>query len=151
MRRGTAFLILAFVSFLIWILGLAAGNNPFAIGGIISTLFWGVLGWRHRQTAFYDPPTPAPRPNVAVELPDADQLTAIPEPVQACPECGYLGIRAPTLRDGGVPGWSDLGDKRVCPRCGYQGLQVEFKTREDYVEFLRVLAEGAPASSSPRA
>lgn len=147
MRRGTVFLILAFVDFVASLFAFAAGAVGLGIGGLVTAAALGAVGWRHRQQVFYDPPMPAPRPNVAVELPDADQLTAIPEPVQACPECGYLGIRAPTLSDGGVPGYSDMGDKRVCPRCGYQGIQVEFRTREDYVEFLRVLAEGARAPS----
>lgn len=71
-------------------------------------------------------------------VPDSE-LADLPEPVSACPDCGFLGIRMLSLQDGAIPGGSELGDKMTCPRCGYQGLAVRFDKRADYGEFLRDL------------
>jgi len=68
------------------------------------------------------------------------ELEGIPEPVVACADCGYLGVRAARGEEGGIPGASELMSERVCPRCGYQGIPIELPTREDYVEYLRELA-----------
>lgn len=78
------------------------------------------------------------RPPVA-PVPDTE-LADVPEPVTACPDCGFLGIRMLTLQDGMIPGGGELGDKMTCPRCGYQGLAIRFDTRADYGDFLRALS-----------
>lgn len=79
-------------------------------------------------------PRPMPVVNVA-------ELEGIPEPVTACAECGFLGVRPVSGGEGGIPGVSELMSERHCPRCGYQGLPIELRTRAEYVEFLRELAE----------
>ena len=68
------------------------------------------------------------------------ELEGIPEPVTACADCGFLGVRPVHGDEGGIPGASDLMSERHCPRCGYQGLPIELPTREDYVEYLRDLS-----------
>lgn len=80
----------------------------------------------------------APRP---VEAPEEDDdLAGVPEPVTACPDCGYLGIRPPGVQDGVYPGGGEL-ILQVCPRCNYRGLPLRFEQREDYADFLRTLSE----------
>lgn len=77
-----------------------------------------------------------------------DDLDALPEPVVACPHCGSLAVRPLQMGEGGIPGVSEIADARACGRCGYHGLPVEFATREDYADFLRLVAAGSGASSS---
>lgn len=78
---------------------------------------------------------PDPMPPVSLA-----ELEGIPEPVTACADCGFLGIRAVSAGEGGIPGASELMSERMCPRCGYQGLPIELPTREDYVDYLRELS-----------
>lgn len=78
------------------------------------------------------PPMPAVQP---VDLAD------VPEPVTACPDCGFLGIRMPGIGDRLWPGGGETGSRIVCPRCDYQGIAVSFDTRTEYGEFLRALEE----------
>jgi hypothetical protein len=66
----------------------------------------------------------------------ASDIAGIPVPFEACPTCGYLGIRPARFGDGAVPGASEIMSERICPRCSYRGLPVEFDEREDYVEFV---------------
>lgn len=80
-------------------------------------------------------PRPAPVPPVG-----AEDVSGVPEPVTACPQCGFLGVRPLHLGEGGIPGVAELSDKRQCPRCGYQGLAVTFPRRDDYRAFLADLA-----------
>lgn len=76
------------------------------------------------------PPMPAPAPD--------EELWAVPEPVKACPRCGFLGIRPPGVQDGVFPGGGEL-IMFVCPRCEHRGLPLSFDKREDYAAFLREL------------
>lgn len=86
-----------------------------------------------------DTPSPLPEP---VSAPAADDdLSFVPEPVQACPRCGFLGIRPPGVQDGVFPGGGELV-MQVCPRCDYRGLPLRFDKREDYAAFLRELSAG---------
>lgn len=66
-------------------------------------------------------------------------VASLPRPFSACARCGYLGVRAPTLRDGAVPGSADLMDAVVCPRCGHEGPPVLFRAPQEYTRFLRGL------------
>lgn len=92
---------------------------------------------------------PAPRVRPVAPMPpvqDAD-LADLPEPVKACPDCGFLGIRPPGVQDGVWPGGGELVFQ-VCPRCGYRGLPLEFPKRADYGDYLRQLAQtDAPPSA----
>lgn len=112
--------------------GLGLGASLLVMGGLCL-----LVGLRARDRPA-DWTSPAAVPPVA-PLPPADEpaLDAIPEPVQACPHCGSLGLRPPRMGEGGIPGVAEVSDKRVCARCGYQGLAVEFARREDYEAFLR--------------
>lgn len=85
------------------------------------------------------PESPSPAPRLGIDLDEVD-FSGVPEPVEACPHCGYLGIRAPTFSDGAVPGVAELSDARVCRRCGYRGVAAVFWTREEYRAFLKALA-----------
>jgi hypothetical protein len=76
-------------------------------------------------------------------VPTLDELEDVPVPITACPECGYLGIRFPGIRDGVWPGGGETGARFVCPRCGYQGIPIEFEERDAYRAFLEDLAGGA--------
>lgn len=124
---------------------LAVGYGPFALLGIPLEAIVAFVIYRRLRRARLDPqpidttPRPDRRPPVAPVSEEA--IAALPEPVTACPDCAYIGIRTPELRDGVVPGGGEIGDKIVCPRCGYQGLAVRFDKREDYGEFLRDLAQ----------
>ncbi|HEV8359832.1 MAG TPA: hypothetical protein VGR28_05175 [Candidatus Thermoplasmatota archaeon] len=75
-----------------------------------------------------------PVPPVQVE-----QLRGLPEPVRACPECGFLNVHAPKLDEGGLPGISEVAGMVVCTRCHYRGIPAEFDTREDYADFVQDL------------
>lgn len=91
------------------------------------------------------PPEPRVRPVPPVSPAGSDDLSGVPEPVKACPDCGFLGIRPPGIQDGVWPGGGEL-IFQVCPRCDYRGLPVEFQRREEYGAFLRDLAgDDAPA------
>lgn len=83
-----------------------------------------------------------PRADRRPPVPPVDDaaLGAVPEPVTACPDCGFLGIRMLGISDGVWPGGGEIGDKMTCPRCGYQGLAMRFERREEYGAFLRELA-----------
>lgn len=86
------------------------------------------------------PPVPAPAP---------EDLEGVPEPTTACPDCGYLGVRMPELRDGLWPGGGELGGRIVCGRCGYQGVPVSFERREEYAAFLREMGTARDADAAP--
>lgn len=76
-----------------------------------------------------------PEPHAPVPVPAAEDLEGVPEPVSACPNCAFLGIRPPGVQDGVWPGGGELVGV-VCPRCGYRGVPVEFPRREDYRAFV---------------
>lgn len=86
-----------------------------------------------------DGPPPAPRPApepVPVAPPEAVQ--SLRTPVTACPDCGFLGVRPPSLGDGVFAGGGELIGV-VCPRCHYRGIPVEFARGEDYLDYVRKL------------
>lgn len=95
-----------------------------------------------------DMPKPRARPVHPIPPVAAADLEGVPEPVEACPDCGFLGIRPPGIQDGVWPGGGELV-LQVCPRCGYRGLPVTFSKREDYGEFLEQLAAPDPPSPGP--
>lgn len=89
---------------------------------------------------------PVPRP---VPPPSEADLRDVPEPVSACPDCGFLGIRMPGIQDGVWPEGGQIVFQ-VCPRCHYRGQPLTFSRREDYALFVDELAsettraDGAP-------
>ena len=134
--------------------GIAVVSFAFAAGLLVAGLPWAALGAaaqgllvlavaRRLRRDREEPPVPElgppPRPAAGIDLDEVD-LSGVREPVEACPHCGYLGIRAPALPDGAIPGAAELMDVRVCRRCGYRGLATVFDTREDYRRFLKGLA-----------
>ncbi|GEM_PF-4565900 len=102
------------------------------------------------------PTSPRPEPEQVARslaktpVPPVDDATLadLPQPLTACPDCGYLGIRPATVRDGAFAGGGTLLSQQVCPRCGYQGLPLSFEKREQYGAFLRELAKGHAATGS---
>lgn len=127
-----------------WLLvGLArGGDSPFVVAAAaVSALLAGVGFWllvavgalRATRPA-HDAPAPRPMPG-PLAMPDAAALEDLPEPVTACPECGFVGIRMAGIQEGVWPGGGSMM-KVVCPRCNYVGLPLEFARREDYAAFL---------------
>lgn len=91
------------------------------------------------------PGRPRPRP---VPSPTQEDLRDVPEPVSACPDCGFLGIRMPGIQDGAWAGGGQIMFQ-VCPRCHYRGHPIVFGAREDYAEFVRELAAAPRADGAP--
>ena len=93
----------------------------------------------------------SPTPRVVTPVPPVPEsdAAALKLPIEACPDCGYLGIRMPAIHDGLWPGGGETGARMVCPRCDWQGLPASFPTTESYAEFTRDLntrgGEGASA------
>lgn len=124
--------------------------------GARSRIRWGVTGlilpfvvffllYRRARRGTVDTPQgrerPAPEP-----MPDlaGEDLSGLREPVTACPECGFLGVRPPGIGDGVWAGGGELIGV-VCRRCDYRGIPLLFPTREEYVAFVRELkARPAP-------
>lgn len=139
-----AFGLAAFMLFSVPLVGL------FALYAAVSLAAAGLLflavGLRtKRRVADWEPPAPVPAPAPPTAEGDLD---ALPEPVVACPHCGSLAVRPVPMAEGGIPGVSELSDARACGRCGYHGLPVEFATRDDYADFLRLVATGSGTSSA---
>ena len=101
------------------------------------SIFWLLARRVTGREPVVDKPHATPAPVHAP--PEGEDLAYVPEPVKACPECGFLGIRPPGVQDGVWPGGGEL-ILQVCPRCDYRGLPLEFARREDYADFLRRLA-----------
>jgi hypothetical protein len=80
-----------------------------------------------------------PQPASPMPVPALADLEGVPEPVTACPNCAFLGIRAPGVQDGVWAGGGELVGV-VCPRCGYRGVPAEFPRREDYRSFVASFA-----------
>lgn len=121
--------------------------------GARSRIRWGVTGLilpfivffllhrrlRHGNVEFEQgrprvPPRPVPHVGGA-------DISTLPEPVTACPDCGFLGIRSPGIQDGVWPGGGELVAV-LCPRCDYRGLPLLFPRREDYAEYVDGLQHG---------
>jgi len=117
-------------------------------GQLLAALLWGLVAVAafvvsraspddeeaQRRAAARAASRPAPPP-----VPDAAALADLKEPVTACPECGFVGIRMAGIQEGAWPGGGSMM-KVVCPRCDYVGLPLEFAKREDYAAFLAELA-----------
>jgi len=58
-------------------------------------------------------------------------------PLKACSRCGSLEIRPPSLRDGGVPGASEIAGVYCCRRCGKRMVPILFDSERSYRKFLR--------------
>lgn len=111
--------------------------NPYSTG-FFAVVFL-LVGWRMaRQRP--DIELLRARPVPPVEVPDAADVSDLPAPISACPDCGFLGIRMPQIEDALWPGGGELGDRKVCPRCGFQGLAVSFDSGDEYATFVRGLA-----------
>ena len=80
-------------------------------------------------------PSATPRAIPLVREPTPEALAALPLPVHACPDCGYLGIRPPTLSDGAFGGGGPM-TAQYCPHCGYRGPPAEFDAAADYAEYV---------------
>lgn len=65
----------------------------------------------------------------------AEALASVPEPVTACPDCGFLGIRAAGAAEGTWAGGGEL-TLSACPRCGYTGQPILFRRRAEYATFV---------------
>ncbi len=139
--------IAGIVAILAGILPVIYGRIPsklLGLGLIASGLYltMRVRGGREARVA----PTRSPTPRVApVPVPDAETVASLRGPVNACPQCGFLGIRAANVDDGVWPGGGELIHK-VCPRCNFRGQHIEFETAADYALFVKELAADAPAS-----
>ncbi len=98
-------------------------------------LIW--LGWafirRERQATEPEGPTPGP-----VELPPREDLAQIKEPIPACPRCGYLDMKPPTVSDGIWPGGGET-NFLVCGRCACRGQPLVFDDGNAYGAFLEGL------------
>jgi len=156
-RRVAGYIIIALTALqLLLVGGLAAGAEvPVGYGLVILVAELAVLYAVYRiarRLIVREPmpvtiePRPDRRPPVA-PVP-VSELVDVPEPINACPDCGYLGVRMPELRDGLWPGGGELGSRVVCPRCGYQGLAVRFDTRGEYAAWLRDLDADRRAEAS---
>lgn len=133
---------------------IAGGTIGAAVGALllvgwvplVAFLAWWHVRARRLGREALPPHRPLPTP---VAPPDEDAaievsvVAKLDGPVSACPECGYLGIRAPGIRDGLWPGGGETGGRFVCPRCDWQGIPVEFEDGDAYAAFVRGL--NAPA------
>jgi hypothetical protein len=145
---GAVLLTLAVLSVGMGALGALARGNllallglvPFALFGIGLPFVMVVVGRRlvRVRPTEVEPPSPAV-PRDPVGPVQASDLAELKPPFTACPDCGYLGVRAPGIRDGLWPGGGETGGRFVCPRCHYQGIPVEFGSGEEYVAFVRAL------------
>ncbi len=69
---------------------------------------------------------------------DVDAAADLPEPVIACPQCFFLGIKSASVGDGIWPGGGEL-IHQVCPRCHFRGQPLEFGTAADYANALEAV------------
>jgi hypothetical protein len=119
--------------------------EPLVVAGLLaSAALLAVLAWRLRGRSTRVRVVPAPRPATPraiplVPVPDAKALAALPRPLTACPDCGYVGIRPARFGEGAVAGLGDLMSMRVCGHCGYRGPPVEFDDSADYVAYVEGL------------
>ena len=129
---------------------LAFAFGPYAIFGVPLAAVAAFFVYRRVRRQRIDPTSAGSTPRRMRVRPtgaitDAD-VSDLPEPITACPDCGYLAIRMPGIGDGLWPGGGETGSRMVCPRCDWQGLPVSFERREDYAEFLRELAARSDVS-----
>jgi hypothetical protein len=92
------------------------------------------------------PPAASP-PATPVAVPSEADVADLPEPVTACPRCGFLGVRPPDVSDGVFSGGGEL-TFYVCRRCNFRGQPVLFRRREEYRTFVRDLNAGAGSAGA---
>jgi len=56
---------------------------------------------------------------------------------KACPRCGSLRIRAPSLREGGIPGTSEIAGIYYCENCRKKIVPLVFDDERQYKKFLK--------------
>lgn len=81
-------------------------------------------------------PPPEARVLPMLREPEEEALAALPMPMHACPDCGYVGIRPLDLSEGGYAGGGELLSNHVCPHCGYRGPPAEFDDAETYRQYV---------------
>ncbi|NYZ79452.1 hypothetical protein H0N99_04875 [Candidatus Micrarchaeota archaeon] len=57
--------------------------------------------------------------------------------IRACPRCGSLRIRAFSLREGGVPGASEMSGMYYCERCKKKAMPIIFDDEKEYKKFIK--------------
>lgn len=133
---------------------LAILGGQYLVGGVIAVLGGADLFMAIRRRK---PPAPEPLRRTPpresplpppVPLPDARTLASVPEPVTACPACGFLGIRSGSGQSVYIEGGPVLSGC-ICPRCGYRGLPLSVDTRVDYVGFVQQLHHASEAPRGP--
>jgi hypothetical protein len=61
------------------------------------------------------------------------------ESIKACPRCGSVRLRALSLREGGIPGISEVSGLFYCNDCGKHVVPVIFRDMGEYRKFLKGL------------
>jgi len=56
---------------------------------------------------------------------------------KACPRCGSLRIRAPSLEEGGIPGTSEVAGVYYCEKCRKKIVPLLFDDERQYKRFLK--------------
>jgi len=59
--------------------------------------------------------------------------------IKSCPRCGSLRIRAFALREGGVPGASEMSGLYYCDKCKKRVMPIEFDDEKEYKKFVKQL------------
>jgi hypothetical protein len=56
--------------------------------------------------------------------------------IKACPRCGSLRIKVLSLREGGVPGASEMSGMYYCEKCKSRVTPIVFDDEEAYRRFI---------------
>jgi len=59
--------------------------------------------------------------------------------ITACPICGSVRLRALSLREGGIPGISEVSGLFYCNDCGKHVVPVIFQNMNEHRKFLKGL------------
>ena len=146
-----AFFAVGYALFVGWIAGPWAGvllvvGSSVGLVAVVAMVVWWRARRRRTGREALPPhrPMPAPVPTLGEdETIEVDVLAEVDGPFTACPECAFLGVRFPGIRDGLWPGGGETGGRFVCPRCGFQGIPIEFESGDAYAAFVRSLNERA--------
>lgn len=57
--------------------------------------------------------------------------------IKACPRCGSLRIKSFSLREGGVPGASEVSGMYYCEKCKKKVMPIVFDDEKAYRKFLK--------------
>jgi hypothetical protein len=141
---------LVYVLFFTAVAGPAAGLSFLLVPslGLVAIASSLVLWHARRRAAGKEslpPPRPLPAPVPPLDEGATSAAAGLAPPFTACPDCGYLGIRYPGVREGVWLGGGETGGRFVCPRCHYQGIPIEFESGAQYAAFVRELNEDRPA------